>query len=71
MVFVATYAMDPSLTQLLAVYEDVFEEPKGISHDHYVLHKECTASTNIIPHRYLRLLKDIFEKIIREMLQAW
>ena len=66
--------IDPNFSELLAEYQDIFEEPKQLpphrSHDHKIVFKEGTSPVNVRPYRYPALQKDIIEKIAREMLEA-
>ena len=67
--------LDPKLQLLLNEYVDIFEEPKTLpphrEHDHKILLRPGTTPINVRPYRYPTLQKDVIEKVIQEMLQAW
>lgn len=66
--------IDPSISQLLDEFVDMFAESKALtphwSHDYHIILKEGTPPVNVRPCRYPALQKDVIEKTVQEMLEA-
>lgn len=65
---------NPYFSDLLAQFQKVFEEPKGLSpirfHDHQIVLKEGSTPISIRPYRYTHYQKGEIKKIVKDLLES-